>query len=91
MVTTAVWFKIDEGYVVQTLQQAGEKLDCVEGEVILDFSSVGRIDPSALRLMEEFARIADDKGLKVVLFGVNVGVYKVLKLVRLASRFSFAN
>ena len=86
----AVWMKIDEERVVQSLQEAGEKLDSVEGEVALDFSSVGRIDASALRAMEEFASIADKKGVKIVLCGVNVGVYKVLKLVKLGSRFSFA-
>ena len=41
--------------------------------------------------MEEFADIADTKGVKVVLRGVDVGVYKVLKLVNLASRFSFVS
>ena len=41
--------------------------------------------------MEEFAGIADEKGVKVALRGVNVHVYKVLKLVKLASRFSFVN
>jgi len=86
-----VWLKIDEASVVQALQEAGEKLDGVEGEVALDFSSVRRIDPSALRAMEEFAGIAADKSVKVVLRGVNIGVYKVLKLVKLAWRFSFAN
>jgi len=91
MAMIAVWLKIDEERVVQALQEAGEKLDSVEGEVVLDFSSVRRIDPSALRAMEEFAGIADDKGVKVVLRGVNVGVYKVLKLVKLASRFSFVS
>ena len=35
--------------------------------------------------------MADDKGVKVVLRGVNVGVYKVLKLVKLTSRFSFVS
>ena len=55
----------------------------LEGEAILDFSSVRRIDPSALQAMEEFVRIADDKAVKVVLRGVNVDVYKVLKLVKL--------
>jgi anti-anti-sigma regulatory factor len=91
MAMMAVWLKIDEERVVQALQEAGEKLDSVEGEVVLDFSSVRRIDGSALRGMEEFAGIADDKGVKVALRGVNVGVYKVLKLVKLASRFSFAS
>jgi len=91
MAMIAVWLKIDEERVVQALQEAEEKLDSVEGEVALDFSSVRRIDASALRAMEEFAVVADDKGVKVVLRGVNVGVYKVLKLVKLTSRFSFVN
>jgi anti-anti-sigma regulatory factor len=91
MAMIAVWHKIDEEHVEQALQEAGEKLDRAEGEVALDFSSVYRIDPSALRALEEFAGIADDKGVKVVLRGVNVGVYKVLKLVKLASRFSFVS
>ncbi|MGA2980162.1 MAG: STAS domain-containing protein [Terriglobales bacterium] len=89
MAMIAVWLKIDEEHVVQALQEAGEKLDSVEGEVALDFSSVRRIDPRAIRALEELAGIADDKGVKVVLRGVNVGVYKVLKLVKLGSRFSF--
>ncbi|MGA3056025.1 MAG: STAS domain-containing protein [Candidatus Korobacteraceae bacterium] len=91
MAMIAVWLKIDEERIVQALQEAGEKLDSVEGEVALDFSSVRRIDPSALSALEEFAGLADDKGVKVVLRGVNVGVYKVLKLVKLTSRFSFVS
>jgi anti-anti-sigma regulatory factor len=87
----AVWLKIDEESVVQALHEASEKLGGVEGEVALDFSSVQRIDAIALSAMAEFADIADSKGVKVVLRGVNVGVYKVLKLVKLASRFSFVS
>jgi anti-anti-sigma regulatory factor len=86
-----VWPKIDERRVVQELQEAGEKLDGAEGEVVLDFSSVRRIDTSVLKGMEEFAGLARDKNVKVALRGVNVDVYKVLKLVKLASRFSFVN
>jgi anti-anti-sigma regulatory factor len=91
MAITAAWLKIDEQRVVQALQEAGEKLDSAEGEVVLDFSSVLRIDGSGLRALEECAHTADDKAVKVTLRGVNVGVYKVLKLVKLASRFSFMN
>jgi anti-anti-sigma regulatory factor len=91
MAMIAVWLKIDEKRVVQALQEAGETLDSVEGELVLDFSSVHRIDPRAVRAIEEFAGIADGKGVKVALRGVNVDVYKVLKLVKLASRFSFVN
>jgi len=91
MAMIAVWLKIDEESLVQALQEAGEKLDSVEGEVALDFSSVRRIDSISLSAMAEFAGMADDKGVKVVLRGVNVGVYKVLKLVKLTSRFSFVS
>jgi anti-anti-sigma regulatory factor len=91
MAMIAVWLKIDEERVVQELQEAAEKLDNAEDEVVLDFSSVRRIDPSVLRAMEEFAGKADNQGVKVVLRGVNVDVYKVLTLVNLTSRFSFVN
>jgi anti-anti-sigma regulatory factor len=89
MATIPVRLKIDAARVVEALQEAGEKLEGVEGGVVLDFSSVPRIDTSALRAMEEFVDIADQKGIKVGLRGISVNVYKVLKLVRLASRFSF--
>ncbi len=91
MATIAVWLKIDEEHVVHALQEAAEKLDSVEGEVALDFSSVQRIDSSAIRALEEFAGLADNKAVRVVLRGVNVNVYKVLKLVKLTSRFSFVS
>jgi anti-anti-sigma regulatory factor len=91
MAMMAVWLKIDEERVVQGLQEAGEKLGSAEGEVVLDFSSVLRIDASGLMAMEEFAGKADDKALKVALRGVNVSVYKVLKLMKLTSRFSFVS
>jgi len=91
MTMIAVWQKIDDASVVQALKESGEKLDSTENEVVLDFSSVNRIDASGLIAMEEFANKADDKGVKVALRGVNVSVYKVLKLMKLASRFSFVN
>jgi ABC-type transporter Mla MlaB component len=91
MVMTAVFLNVDEARIVPTLWDAGEKLDGTEGEVALDFSSVLRIDESAIRAMEEFARIAEGKNVKVALRAVNVDVYKVLKLVKLTRRFSFVN
>lgn len=91
MAVITVWIKINEERVVEGLQEAGEKLDSAEGEVVVDFSSVRRINPSAIRALEGFADAADGKGVKVVLRGVNVDVYKVLKLVKLGSRFSFVS
>ena len=89
MTTMTIWPKIEEGRIAQAVQEAGEKLNGTEGEVMLDFSSVRRIDTGAVRALEELAGVAASKGVKVVLRGVNVEVYKVLTLLRLKSRFSF--
>jgi anti-anti-sigma regulatory factor len=90
MATIAVWLNVDGNGVVPVLEEAGKKLGS-EGEVIVDFGSLGRIDVGALRAMEGFAALADSKAVRVVLRGVNVDVYKVLKLVKLAPRFSFVS
>jgi len=89
MAIVAVWQRIEEERVVLALQAAGEKLDNADGQALLDFSSVRRVDPSAIRAIEEFANTADRKAVNVALRGVSVDVYKVLKLVKLAPRFSF--
>jgi anti-anti-sigma regulatory factor len=89
MAMTAMPLNMDDRCFALTLREAGAKLDGADGEAILDFSSVRRIDSDALRALEEFARIADEKGIKVVLRGVNVDVYKVFKLVKLTRLFSF--
>jgi len=52
---------------------------------------VRRIDPSTLLALQAFAGTADKKAVKVVLRGVNIDVYKVLKLMKLTPRFSFVN
>jgi anti-anti-sigma regulatory factor len=85
----AVCLKIENESVAPALRDAAEKLGGADTELILDFSSVQRIQPSALSAMEQLARTAAEKGAKVILRGVNVDVYKVLKLTRLAARFSF--
>ena len=75
----------------RALQETGERLDGVAGEITLDFSAVRRINSGALVAMAELANIADDKQIKVVVRGLNVEIYRVLKLLKLASRFSFGN
>lgn len=82
--------KVDEKQMVQALQEMGNKLDASGAELVVDFSAVRRIDCQAVRAIEGLAREAENKAVKIVLRGVNVDVYKVLKLVKLASRFSFA-
>jgi anti-anti-sigma regulatory factor len=91
MSAIALFLNIDGKRVVPALQEAVSGLDSAQGEAVLDFRSVRRIDSAALRALELFVRAADDKNVKVVLRGVNIDVYKVLKLVKLTQRFSFVN
>jgi anti-anti-sigma regulatory factor len=78
MTTTADW-----------IQEAVEKVKAAETEVILDFSSVLRIDGNGVRAIEELASLAEGRSAKVVLKAVNPDIYRVLKQLRLAQRFSF--
>ena len=89
MATDAVWVKVDAERVVQAFEEAGEKLADAPAEVVLDFSSVYRIDPGALRAMKNFADRVDGKGTRIILRSVNIHIYKVLKLMKLAPRFAF--
>jgi len=89
MAMNTAWLKIEGDRVGPALQEALSKLDGAGGEVVLDFSSVRRIDSGALRGLENLAGSADHKGAKVVLRSVSVDIYKVLKLMKLTRRFSF--
>jgi anti-anti-sigma regulatory factor len=91
MTTVVEWHKVSGDSVAQSLQRARENLNGAEGEVLLDFEAVRRIDPSGLRAAEALADTADQKSVKVTLRGVNVAVYKVLKLARLSPRFVFVS
>jgi anti-anti-sigma regulatory factor len=89
MPVNTVWLKVDGECVAKALQEAAETLNTAEGEVVLDFSSVQRVDLGALQALETLADTADGKTVKVVLGGLNPSVYKTLKLMKLAPRFSF--
>jgi anti-anti-sigma regulatory factor len=89
MAMSATLFKIDGNHVFSALQEARENLDRVDGEVVLDFSSVNRVDVSAVRTLEQLADAADGREIRLTLRGVNVDIYKVLKLTKLTRRFSF--
>jgi anti-anti-sigma regulatory factor len=88
--TTTNWLTLDEKSLTAALREASQVLARSEGELGLDFSAIRRIDSSALQALEEFADFAGEKGAKVVVRGINPSVYRVLKLLKLASRFSFA-
>ena len=73
------------------MDRAAGELDSAAGELVLDFSTVRRIDAAGLRALEQLVRAAGEKTIKVSLHGVNVSVYKVLKLMKLSQRISFMN
>jgi anti-anti-sigma regulatory factor len=90
MTTNAVWVRVDPARITDALLKEGvEKVNSAESEAILDFSNVLRIDGTATRALEELAGLAEGRSVKVVLRGVNVGIYRVLKLLKLTRRFSF--
>ena len=86
-----VWVEIDGDRVAQACKRSQAKLESAGGELVLDFSAVRRMNPPALRAIEDFAGAADEKSVKVALRGVNIDIYKVLKLARLSSRFAVVN
>jgi anti-anti-sigma regulatory factor len=59
--------------------------------LILDFSSIRRLDGRALDTLEKASAKADERGVRLVVRAASVEVYLVLKLVKLAPRFAFQN
>jgi len=91
MSATAIFLNIDDEHVVPVLQEATRGLDGAQGEMVLDFSSVRRINSRALRALEDFTRVANEKAVKIILRGVSIDVYKALKLVKLTQRCTFVD
>jgi anti-anti-sigma regulatory factor len=85
----AVLAKIEAESAIEALREIGDQLANADGEVALDLSPVRRIDAAMIRALETLADRADAKAIKIALHGVNVDVYRVLKLVKLTPRFSF--
>lgn len=81
--------KIDADHPARSIGAVREKLDGEHAEAVLDFVSVQRIDPAALREMEDLASFAELRADKIWLLHVNVEIYKVLKLAKLSGRFNF--
>ena len=74
---------------VQWIQDAVQKVNAADSEVVLDFAGVHRIDSNAVKALEELAGRADERSVKVVLRAVNMDIYRVLKLLKLTQRFAF--
>jgi anti-anti-sigma regulatory factor len=92
MTTEDIPLNIDDASgLAAALDLEAAHLDAGEPELVLDFSAVSRIDTGALTALENLLRAAGEKGIRVSLRGVNVAVYKVLKLTKVAQRLSFVN
>ncbi len=91
MSITVTFLEITAENVAFCLQEARSKLNGALGDTVLDFSTVRRIDSQALRAVEELVDLAEEKAVQVTVHGVNVDIYKVLKLAKLAPRLKFVS
>jgi len=89
MASDVVLLPVEGERVASTLHEARKMLESAHDKVVLDFASVHRIDSGALRALRDLADTAGGNGKQLVLSNVSVDIYKVLKLMGLASRFSF--
>jgi len=67
------------------------RIEVDESRTVVDFSRVERLDSNSLASVRELAQRAEDSESKVIVRGLNVEVYKALKLAKLTSGFSFSD
>jgi anti-anti-sigma regulatory factor len=91
MATNIASIEIDNQRVSGSLRDALANMEQAGREMVLDFSSVERLDTGALSALQELAGAADGKGVTVALSGVGIELYRVLKLTKLAPRFSYVD
>lgn len=91
MAKIADWLKVDGTNVADSLHAAAGKLNAADGEMVLDFSAVQRVDANSVTALEQLAAKAKEKSVQLVLRGVNVSIYKVFKLSRLDGEVGFLN
>lgn len=91
MAMISEWVKIDAVRMADSFSSAGERLSTADGELVLDFSSIQRIDSGALASLSQLSEAAEQKNVRLVLRGTNIDIYRVLKLARIDTRFTFAN
>ena len=89
--TTSEVLRVDAQQPLKILQEAQEKVANNKTDVTLDLSAMKKVDPALLQALEGLAILAGNNHVNVALRGADVGVYKVLKLARLASQFSFVD
>ncbi len=89
MPANAVFLNVDADRVDESLREALQKLDSAGDGLVLDFSAVRRMDSKGLRALEELARAAGARNVRIALRGVGVDVYRVFKLLKLEPQLSF--
>jgi anti-anti-sigma regulatory factor len=89
MTTNSAWIKVDPERIIDALKH--EAFDQIENGqcVVLDFSSVSRVDAGSLKALEGLAHLARERSAQIALQGVSLDIYKVLKLVKLTPHLSF--
>jgi anti-anti-sigma regulatory factor len=91
METVALQLAINPKRVETALEEARAMLDKAEGELVIDFTTVPRLSARDMRALEELLKVAEGKGVRLVLRGFDSGLYKTLKLAKLSSRLAFAS
>ena len=90
MTANTTLYRVDPADVARSLNEARPALDQLdEGELLLDFSTVRRIDPAGVRALGELAAAVAGREVRLTARAVAVDVYKVFKLSGLAERLSF--
>lgn len=91
MAVVTEWLKIDGEHPLEGLESAITKLSSGASELVLDFSSVRKLDAAALERLNDIAATASEKNVQIVLRGVTIDVYRVLKTAQIAAEFVFLN
>lgn len=82
-------FVIDEEHLATQLKEIGAALAGGGPEILLDFFLAQSLNPADVEALEELSTAATASSTKIVLRGVSVEMYKVLKLAGLADKFLF--
>lgn len=84
-----ITINICEQNVAEGLRAIEQERTNTSGDIILDFSCVQRLDANALLALQKLAAAPDAESPKLVLAGLKPGIYKVLKSLKLSSKFSY--
>ena len=71
------------------IQEAAALLDTAEDELTVDLSGLSRVSGAEIQQLAALATKAAARNKRIVLAGADVAAYRVLKLVKLDSSFSF--